>query len=152
MIEQLAALYALIKKFEGCHLTPYLCPAGVWTCGWGSTGPDVFPGRAWTQDYADQRLHNDALKFAKGTLALCPDLSGDALCAIADFAYNLGLGRLRASTLRRRINEGDYEAAAAELRKWVRGGGRVLRGLVLRREAEAALLMRSNHEHDPPRG
>jgi lysozyme len=136
----LAALYRLIRHFEGCHLTPYLCPAGVWTCGWGSTGPDVFPGKPWTQEYADKRLEMDAWKFARGTLAACPELQDDALCAIADFAYNLGLGRLRASTLRRKVNAGDMEGAKVELRKWVRGGGKVLRGLVLRREAEAALL------------
>jgi lysozyme len=71
---------------------------------------------------------------------LCPGLRGERLAAIADFAYNLGLGRLKASTLRRRLNAGDYAGARQELRKWVRGGGRVLPGLVLRREAEAALV------------
>lgn len=71
---------------------------------------------------------------------LCPALAGDNLCAIADFAYNLGLARLKASTLRRRINVGDFEAAKIELRKWVNAGGRKLPGLVLRREAECLLL------------
>lgn len=133
-------LYVLIKRFEGCRLMPYICPAGVWTCGWGSTGFDVFPGKPWTQEYADMRLEQDALKFARGALLACPTLEDDALCAIADFAYNLGLGALRGSTLRRRINAGDVEGAKAELRRWVRGGGKVLPGLVLRRESEAALL------------
>lgn len=140
MLDDLVELYRLIRRFEGCHLKPYICPAGVWTCGWGSTGPDVFPGRAWTQEYADQRLEHDALKFARGTLLACPALSGTALCAIADFAYNLGLGALRGSTLRKRVNAGDMEAAKVELARWVRGGGRVLPGLVIRRAAEAALL------------
>ena len=137
----LAQLYVLIRRFEGCRLTPYICPAGIWTCGWGSTGPDVVPGRAWTQEYADRRMYADAERFARGTLALCPMLAGNALCAIADFAYNLGLGRLKASTLRRKINTGDYAGAASELRKWVNGGGRKLPGLVLRREADIALLL-----------
>lgn len=136
----LDALYRLVRRFEGCFLMPYLCPAGVWTCGWGSTGPDVFPGRAWTQEYADRRLDLDAARFVRGTQLLCPGLDGDALCAIADFAYNLGLGRLKSSTLRQRLNAGDRAAARAELAKWVRGGGRILPGLVLRRAAEAALL------------
>lgn len=136
----LTELYRLIRKFEGCRLMPYICPAGVWTCGWGSTGPDVFPGRAWTQEYADMRLEKDAVRFARGTLALCPLLSGDRLSAIADFSYNLGLGRLKGSTLRKRLNAGDFEAARGELMKWVNGGGRKLNGLVLRRSAEAALL------------
>lgn len=120
-------LYRLIKQFEGCKLVPYICPAGVWTCGWGSTGPDVVPGRPWTQQYADQRLASDALKFARGTLAYCPRLRGGAVDAIADFAYNLGLGRLKTSTLRRKLNAGDMDGAAVELRKWVMGGGRKLR-------------------------
>lgn len=136
----LSELYTLIKRFEGCRLRPYLCPAGVWTCGWGSTGVDVIPGRSWSQEYADRRMEADAVKFARGTLALCPSISGNDLCAIADFAYNLGLGNLRISTLRKRINAGDREAAYRELRKWVRGGGRVLPGLVKRREAEIALM------------
>lgn len=136
----LDALYVLIRRFEGCKLMPYYCPAGILTCGWGSTGPDVFPGRAWSQAYADHRLELDAVRFARGARALCPDLQGEALCAIADFAYNLGLGRLKSSTLRRRLNAGQIDQAKAELAKWVNGGGRVLPGLVLRRATEAALL------------
>lgn len=136
----LAALYALIRRFEGCRLMPYICPAGVWTCGWGSTGWGVVPGRPWTQAYADQRLEQDAQRFATGTLAACPQLDGDRLCAIADFAYNLGLGALKASTLRRRVNAEDWDAAKYELSRWVNGGGKRLPGLVLRRAAEAALL------------
>lgn len=136
----LEALYSLIKRFEGCRLTPYLCPAGVWTCGWGSTGPDVFPGQPWTQEYADARLKSDALKFTKATVQLCPALAGLQLCAITDFAYNLGVARLQHSTLRKCINNGDMEAAARELAKWVFGGGKRLPGLVSRRAAEAALL------------
>lgn len=140
MIERLAALYALIRRFEGCKLMPYLCPAGIWTCGWGSTGRDVMPGQTWTQEYADRRMEADAIKFSKAALMLCPGLTESALSAISDFAYNLGIGRLRASTLRRRLNEGDMPAAARELMKWTRGGGRVLPGLVARRAAEAGML------------
>lgn len=133
-------LYALIKRFEGCRLRAYLCPAGVWTIGWGSTGPDVAPGTTWTQEQADERMRQDAAVFVAGTLAQCPGLSDARLCAIADFAYNLGLTRLKASTLRKRVLAGDWDGARVELRKWTRGGGRVLPGLVLRREAEAQLL------------
>lgn len=140
MTGDLAALYVLIRRFEGCRLIPYYCPAGVLTCGWGSTGPDVFPGKAWTQEYADRRMLMDAQKFARGTLALCPSLTDNRLSAIADFAYNLGLGRLKTSTMRKKINTGEWSAVPAELRKWVNGGGRKLPGLVLRREAEIALI------------
>ena len=140
MANDLLEFYRLIRRFEGCELRAYLCPAGVWTIGWGSTGPDVRPGDVWTQAQADARMQADALRFAKGTLALCPSLRGNDLCAIADFAYNLGLGRLKTSTLRRKINAGQMEAVAGELAKWTRGGGRVLPGLVRRRAAEAALF------------
>lgn len=139
-VSDLANLYGLIRRFEGCRLMPYICPAGVLTCGWGSTGFDVFPGNAWTQEYADRRMQQDALRFARGTLELCPGLTGNALCAIADFAFNLGLGALQASTLRKRVNAGEWDAARSELMRWVRGGGRVLPGLVIRRQVEAAML------------
>lgn len=137
----LATLYELIRRFEGCRLMPYYCPAGVLTAGWGSTGPDVVPGKRWTQEYADYRLRLDASRFARATAALCPNLSGESLCAIADFAYNLGTGRLKASTLRRKINAQDWEGAGRELRKWVNGGGKKLPGLVKRREVERAILL-----------
>lgn len=136
----LAQLFALIKRFEGCRLMPYLCPAGVWTCGWGSTGADVYPGRAWTQEYADKRLEIDAQQFAADTMRLCPGLDTRSLCALADFAYNLGTSRLAASTLRKKVNARNWTGARIELKKWVNGGGRILPGLVLRRAAEAALL------------
>lgn len=82
----------------------------------------------------------DALVFEKAAGRLCPGQSGDNLAALADFAYNLGATRLAGSTLRRKVNSGDIEGAKRELAKWVRGGARVLPGLVLRRAAEAALL------------
>lgn len=139
-MNDLATLYALIKRFEGCRLMPYICPAGVWTAGWGSTGPDVFPGRPWTREYADRRMEQDALRFARGALLACPGLAGEAVSAIGDFGYNIGLGALKGSTLRRRLNEGDIEAAKNELGRWVNAGGKRLKGLVIRRAAEAALL------------
>lgn len=141
LTEMLASLYKLIKEFEGLRLTPYICPAGVWTCGWGSTGPDVIPGQPWTRDYADRRMEQDAIKFARATIALCPSIASNAsrLSAIADFAYNCGIGSLQASTLRRRINDGQLSDVPAQLRRWVNGGGRVLPGLVRRREAEIAV-------------
>lgn len=133
-------LLALIRRFEGLRLQAYFCPAGVLTCGYGSTGPDIKPDTTWTKAQAEARMSSDAARFASATRKLCPGQVGDNLAALADFAYNLGATRLAGSTLRRKINAGDIEGAKAELRKWVRGGGKVLPGLVLRREAEAALL------------
>ena len=134
------ALYDLIRRFEGLRLHAYYCPAGILTCGYGSTGPDIRPDAIWTPEQAEARMRADAHDALFATIILCPDLSGPPLAAIADFTYNLGAGRLRASTLRRRINAGDTPGAQVELMKWVRGGGRILPGLVARRYAEAALL------------
>lgn len=136
----LEPLLKLIRQFEGCKLVPYICPAGVLTCGWGSTGPGVIPGRIWTQHEADNRLILDAASFYRQTQSLCPELNNVQLCAIADFAYNLGVGRLKGSTLLKRIRAGAYEDVPDELRKWVLGGGKKLPGLVKRREAEIALF------------
>ena len=134
------ALLKLIRRFEGLRLKAYTCPAGVLTCGYGSTGPDIKLDTEWTEDEAEARMQQDAARFLATAKKLCPALEGDALAAMADFAYNLGSTRLKASTLRRRINAGDMAGARVELAKWVRGGGRILPGLVARRAAEAALL------------
>lgn len=139
-----AELLALIRRFEGCRLRAYLCPAGVPTIGWGSTGPDVRLGMVWTQAQADARMAYDAALYLRGALALCPTIGRPGrAAAIADFGYNLGLTRLRSSTLRRRVLARDWVGAERELMRWVRAGGRVLPGLVARRQAEAQ-LMRSN--------
>jgi lysozyme len=133
----------LIRRFEGLRLKAYLCPAGVWTVGYGSTGPGIGPGVTWTKEVAEQRMQEQAKTFAQGAISMCPVLppQGEAkTAAIADFAYNLGLTRLKGSTLRRKVNAQDWEGAAEELRKWVYGGGVKLPGLVLRREVEARLL------------
>lgn len=145
----------LCRRFEGYRAQPYLCPAGVPTIGYGST--HYADGRKVTlQDTAMSEPEARALlmvelfnTYAPGVLRQCPGLLPLALLtddwrklnAIVDFAYNLGVGRLQTSTLRRKINACDWQGAAQELAKWVRGGGRVLPGLVRRRSAEAALLV-----------
>ena len=135
-------LLRLIRLFEGCRLRAYLCPASVWTIGWGATGPDVKPGLTWTQDQADDRLDRDAYKYwaialkASPGLALHPEIHE----AIADFCYNLGGTKYRASTLKKRIDAEDWEGACEEIVKWVHGGGRKLPGLVKRRLAEREVI------------
>jgi lysozyme len=134
-------LQALIKRFEGCRLRTYLCPAGVPTGGWGSTGPDVKLGQTWTQEYSDARMAHDALMFLTASQILVPTaLTEGRAAAIADFAYNLGLTRLKGSTLRKRALAGDWDGVKVELAKWTRGGGKVLPGLVARRKAEIDLI------------
>lgn len=137
------ALLALIRRFEGCRLKAYRCPAGVWTIGWGATGVGVTEGVVWSQQRADFRLQMDAEKYVLVALKLSPILAQDAnkLAAVADFIYNLGAARYKASTLRSKVNAGDWPAAAKELSKWVWGGGKKLPGLVARRAAEAQLIL-----------
>jgi lysozyme len=136
----------LCRRFEGCYLRPYLCPAGVATIGYGATryldGRQVLlTDPPITRDAAERMLVLQLERvYMPQALAACPGLTGGRLAAITDFTFNLGVGALRASLLRRRANAGDWGAVPGELRKWVRGGGRVLRGLVLRREAEIELI------------
>ncbi len=142
-------LYNLIRDFEGLRLKPYLCPAGVPTIGYGSTRysdgtPVKLSDPAISQDVAEEMMRVDAERFAYSVLKVSPVLSlpwhASRLCAIADFAYNLGMTRYKASTLRRRVDEGRWGEAASELSKWVWGGGKKLPGLIKRRTAEAVLL------------
>jgi lysozyme len=139
----------LIKEFEGLKLKPYLCSAGVPTIGYGSTfyldGRKVtLQDPPITQQEANELLNHTLQKvFIPGTLRACPVLIAhpNKLGAIVSFAYNLGVGRLQASTLRRRINEQDWEAAANELLKWNLNLGKPSKGLIRRREAEKALFL-----------
>ena len=137
-------LLALIRKFEGLRLKPYRCPAGVPTIGYGHTGPDVrMDMKPISEADAEAMLHRDADVFyrAAGKLSPLLWLEGDAKhSAIADFCFNLGTTRYKASTLKRRIDAGDWHGATEELQKWVWGGGKKLPGLIARRAAEAALL------------
>lgn len=143
----LAVTTALQRRFEGLFLTPYLCPAGVPSIGYGATYYEDGT-RVTLHDPAITRERAEALLlwmvrtvYLPAVIKLCPGIdSAERLAAIIDFAFNLGTGNLRASTLRRRINAGNWDAVPKELRKWIKGGGRVLKGLVARREAEVRLI------------
>ena len=148
MIDQaIQVAAALARRFEGCYLRPYLCPAGVPTIGYGATYYQSGV-RVTLADPALSREQAGALLlwhvqrvYLPTVLKLCPGIdSPKRLAAIIDFTFNLGAGNLKSSTLRRKINADDWLAAVTELRKWNKSGGRVLRGLILRREAEAALI------------
>lgn len=148
MIElAVAVAAALARRFEGCYLTPYLCPAGVGTIGVGATYYE--DGTSVTLlDPAITRERAEALllwmvrtRYLPAVLRLCPGVDNpQRLAALIDFAFNLGAGQLKVSTLRRKVNAGEWGDVPAELRKWVRGGNKVLKGLVLRRQAESALI------------
>jgi lysozyme len=139
----------LIKRFEGCarrradgRYEAYPDPAtggAPWTIGWGATGPGIGPGTIWDQALCDARLASDLIRYAREV----DDTLGDAptsqtqFDALVSFHYNTGA--IRRATLTRKHRSGDHMGARAEFGRWVHAGGRIMRGLVRRREAEAAL-------------
>jgi lysozyme len=139
---------ALCRQFEGFRPSPYLCPAGYPTIGFGTVNKPDGTKVTLADAPIDLRTANEwllrtiRLEYLPGVLAASPILAGhpEALGAMVDFAYNLGVPRYRASTLRRKVNQEDWDGAKLELMKWVYGGGKKLPGLVKRRTAEAALL------------
>lgn len=131
----------LIKSFEGLELEAYLCPAGIWTIGYGHTG-DVEKGEKITKEKADELLDIDLSVFRKGVRNLVKvPLNKNQFGALVSFAYNVGLGNLKSSTLLRMLNAGDYNGAADQLLRWNKSNGKVLRGLARRREAERAVFL-----------
>jgi len=138
----------LCKHFEGLYLRPYHCPAGVATIGYGTvykpdgttvTMQDPPITNQVAEEWLGNQLQRDCLPAA---VRMTPALVGNepALGAITDFIYNIGASRYKTSTLRHRLNTKNWSEAQYEINRWNRGGGKVLRGLQLRRTAEAAYL------------
>ena len=137
-----AGIDALLKKFEGCKLSSYRCPANVCTIGYGHTSaagsPTVVDNMKITQKQADDILRKDLVKYETGVHDLVTQpLSQNQFDVLVDFAYNAGLGNLKSSTLLKKVNAGQFDAVPAELMKWTKGGGKTLPGLVRRRQAES---------------
>lgn len=157
----------LMHKYEGCRNRPYLCPAHIWTIGYGHVlyqqqirlpmvkkeGESVqirkeYPleegdNRVWSKEEINQLFATDVASFERGVLRLVPTVAGKqgAFDAMVSFAFNAGLGNLQRSQIRIKANRGEWQAAADALMDWTKGGGRVLPGLVKRREAERALFL-----------
>jgi lysozyme len=141
-----AAGLSLIRQAEGLRLRAYLCPAGVWTIGIGTTvypdGRKVQRGDKCTEQQADRYLAHDLQEFERAVAAMVTvPLTGNQFASLVSLAYNVGIGALRGSTLLRLLNAGDYAGAANQFPRWNRGGGRVLPGLVKRRAAERDLFL-----------
>jgi lysozyme len=137
---------AMCKCFEGLCLVPYLCPANVWTIGYGTThypnGKRVAKDDpACTVEQAEHWLEYE-LSYARHQVRklVQVELTVNQEEALVDFVYNLGAGAFRASTLLKRVNSGDFADVPYQLSRWVNGGGRKLPGLVKRRAAEAELF------------
>lgn len=137
----------VIKHFEGFHSTVYYCPARVLTIGYGSTrGKDGKKLRknaaSITEQEGEELLRRDIRSAERSINRLIKvELNENEFSALCSFVYNLGSGNLQSSTLRTKLNRGDYEGAANEFPKWRRAGGKILKGLVLRREMERNLFL-----------
>ena len=133
----------LIEKYEGCRLTAYKCPAGVWTIGYGHTGQDVKAGQVITQAEAERLLVSD-VESVERQLALVGDLplTQCQYDAVVSFCFNVGVGAFRKSTMCRLIKARAHEMdIAKEFLKWVNAGGKKLEGLVKRRNEEALVFL-----------
>jgi lysozyme len=146
----------MIKHHEGVRYKPYKCPAKLWTIGVGHV---LYPEqgkmpvdqrdkfalkiedfRVFSKDEVDSILEKDLQRFIAGVLRYCPNnLNQNRMGALVSFAFNVGLGTLQRSTLRQKHNRGDFEGVRQEFLKFTRGGGKVLPGLVKRRNDEIAL-------------
>lgn len=135
----------MIKRFEGCRLTAYRCPAGVLTIGWGET-LGVKEGDVWTQEQADQVLRRRVGQFMLATLKRCPRLHvepSERLSACVSLAYNIGVGAFGSSSVCRKTSRREYPSAADSFLLWNKACGRVLRGLTLRRQVERLTYLSS---------
>ena len=131
----LEILLKLIRDSEGCKLTAYQCPAGVWTVGYGYTGADIKKGVCWTQEKADECLLVTAMSVLDRAIKYSPILATanmEKQAAIADFIYNLGIGNYATSTLKKKVDAGDWVSAASEINRWEKAAGKVLKGLSVR--------------------
>ena len=158
----------LMHRYEGFRSRPYLCPAHIWTIGFGHVlyqeqirlpmvrvaGKDIpvirkeYPlkpedSRVWTKEEIEELFADDVASFERGVLRLVPGVLGrqGSFDALVSISFNFGLGNLQRSTIRMRANRGDWDGAADAFRMWTKGGGRVLPGLVKRREAERSLFL-----------
>lgn len=131
---------ALIKKFEGCKLQSYKCAAGVWTIGYGHT-KFVEEHQEITQEEADSILLTD-LKVYEDAIkkAVTVPLHQHQFDSLVSWTFNLGGANLNASTMLKVLNKGEYEEVPAQIKRWNKAGGKVLQGLIRRREAEALLF------------
>jgi lysozyme len=127
----------LTERFEGCRLVAYQDQGGVWTVGYGHTGPDVYPGMVITQEQAQALLEQDIQRAVDtvNRLVSVPITQGE-FDALVDFVFNLGAGAFMASTLLRDVEAQDWAAAAAQFSRWDHCGGQVVAGLLTRRLAE----------------
>ena len=132
----------IIKHYEGCRLTSYKCPAGVWTVGFGWT-EGVTPGMTITRAQAEELLIRGVVSYEKAVQETIDDAktTQNQFDAMVSLCYNIGPANFRKSTVAKQHKLGDYAAAADAFLMWNKAGGKVLAGLVKRREAERSLYL-----------
>ena len=135
----------LIKKYEGCVLKTYKCPSGVWTIGYGHTS-GVKSGMQITKAQALDYLKEDLSIYEKAVANYVKvPLNQNQFDALVSFSFNCGAGALETSTLLKKLNSNDYNGAANEFLKWNKSNGKVLNGLVRRRQEEKELFLKTNY-------
>ena len=138
---------SLIKKFEGCELESYKCAAGVWTIGFGSTH-NIEEGMNISKDRAEELLLEDIAEFEESVLeSVDMPMSQHQFDALVSWTFNLGPSNLKASTMLKVLNSGNYEDVPEQIKRWNKAGGKVLDGLIRRREAEALLFSGEDWSH-----
>jgi lysozyme len=134
----------LIMKYEGFRGEAYLCPAKVWTIGWGTTridGKSVTRGMVASKEQAREYLLADVSVFEHAVLSLVKvSISQEMFDALVSFAYNVGSGNLSSSTLLKLLNSKEYEKVPAQFLRWSKAAGKVLPGLLKRRREEAEMF------------
>ena len=131
---------ALIKKFEGCELEAYKCAAGVLTIGYGHT-KGVTEGMQITKTQAEEMLVEELATYETYVSdAVENQLDQCMFDAIVSWTYNLGPTNLRSSTMLKVLNAGKYDEVPAQIKRWNKASGKVLDGLIRRRDAEALLF------------
>ncbi len=143
----LKILAVFTPAFEGFISHPYFCPAGIATIGFGSTRYEngiqvqITDAPITRERGMKLMMHEFECVYLPAVLSLCPvQMTDRQLAAIVDFAYNCGVSALRSSTLRKKINSGNWGEVPAQLMRWVYGGSKVLQGLKRRRIAESNLI------------
>lgn len=136
----------LVRHFEGMYLRGYKCPANVWTIGYGHTGlvdgKPIHGNMIITEEKAIELLQQDMAVFENAVKdSVKVPLTQNQFDALVSFAFNVGAGALRKSTLLRLLNQGKYEEVPAQFLRWNKGGGKVLAGLTRRRKAEGHLFV-----------
>ena len=135
----------IIRVCEGLRLTAYKCPAGVYSIGYGHTGPDVYKGLTITREQAEEWLRKDvyAAELAVYELVTVP-LTINQFSALVSFVYNIGRGAFSTSTMRKILNQGYIGSSAAEqFDRWIYADKKILPGLVERRKREKALFLKA---------